>query len=162
MASLTTTFIDAQRNRNTSIYQNPSSRPVQGTVRVARFSYPLSASLAAADTIDLGFLNLGAVKIIPESSRVINPTADADYSAILTLQKVDAAGNATEVAHTGTPATPAATTANAVTSFVRPSSLLVPDVAVTDYLRILVGTVTTAASTGTLLFEIAYTSEEAP
>lgn len=162
MASLTTTFIDAQRNRSLSLFQNPNARPVQGTLRIAKFSYTLAASLAAGDTIDLGFLNLGAVKVIPELSRVINRTADADYSAILTLQKVDAGGTATELAHTGTPSTPAATTANAATAFVRPSTLVVPDVSVNDFLRILVGTVTTAASTGTLDFEIAYVSEEAP
>jgi len=160
MATLATDLITAQRARNTTLSSNPSLRPVQSTIHFARFSFTTAAGtapiLVAADVIDLGFLKLGKVKVIPELCRVINPTAAPDVAAVLTLQKVDTAGTAVAL-------TAAATlTAAAAVAMARVSSTIaLTEVADTDYLRLLVGTVTTSASAGVIDVEIAYTSEEA-
>jgi hypothetical protein len=162
-------------------------------------SITTAATLTAADFIDLAFLKVGKVKIIPELCRLFNP--GAVMAAVFTLQKVDVSGNVVALSRAATLA------ANSLVALVRNFSAWVtstayvvgdvvatggavykcltahtsgtfatdlaavkwvlvtstaaPEVADTDYLRLLVGTVTTGTAGGQLEVEIAYTSEEA-
>jgi hypothetical protein len=153
MANLDTAIYTAQTTRDTSLYVNQSFRPLQQPLRFARFEYtiPASPGLTAADKLRLGFLNASNAKIVPELSRITSQGTGA--AVVVTLKKCDTAGTETSL-------TAAATLNENSVALARPSALVVPEVEQTDYLFLLLGTVTTETAGTVILVEIAYYSEE--
>jgi hypothetical protein len=153
MANLDTSIYTAQTTRDNSIYVNPSFRPLQQNLKIARFEYtiPASPGLTAADKLRLGFLGVPNAKIVPELSRMVSQGTGA--AVVATLKKCDAAGTETSL-------TAAATLNENSVALARPSALVVPEVEQADYLFLLLGTVTTETAGTVILVEIAYYSEE--
>jgi len=153
MANIDTAIYTAQTTRDTSLYVNASFRPLQQPLRFARFEYtiPASPGLTAADKLRLGFLNASNAKIVPELSRITSQGTGA--AVVVTLKKCDTAGTETSL-------TAAATLNENSVALARPSALVVPEVEQTDYLFLLLGTVTTETAGTVILVEIAYYSEE--
>lgn len=154
MANLDTDIYTNQTTREISLHVDQSLRPLQQGLRIARFEYtiPASPGLTAADKLRLGFLKVPNVNIIPELSRITSQGAGA--AVVVTLKKCDTAGTETSL-------TAAATLNENSVAFARPSSLVVPEVEETDYLFLLLGTVTTETAGTVILVEIAYYSEQA-
>ncbi len=154
MANLDTAIYTAQTTRDTSLYVNQSFRPLQQHLKFARFEYtiPASPGVTEADKLRLGFLNAANAKIVPELCRITSQGAGA--AVVLTLKKCDTAGTETTL-------TAAATLNSNSVALARPATTnAVAEVEQTDYLFLLLGTVTTETAGTVILVEIAYYSEE--
>lgn len=152
MANLDTDLYTQQVERETNLHYNPSVRPLQQDLKIARFEYTIpAAGVTAADKLRLGFLRVPNAKIVPELSRIVSQGTGA--AIVFTLKKCDTSGTETAL-------TAAATLAENSVAFARPSGLVVPEVEETDYLFALLGTVTTETAGTVILFEIAYYSEQ--
>lgn len=153
MANLDTDIYTNQTTREISLHVDQSLRPLQQGLRIARFTYTIpTAGVTAADKLRLGFLKVPNAKIMPELSRITSQGTGA--AIVFTLKKCDTAGTETSL-------TAAATLNENSVVLARPSALVVPEVEETDYLFLLLGTVTTETAGTEILVEIAYYSEQA-
>lgn len=142
--------LDAHR-QGSKPRQTPAALHVQGTRRLARFEVDMSGTEADGDVIELGSLNVKGARILPETSR-IRFGGSGNGNAGVTLQRRNAAGTVLESLGAAT----ANQAATAAPTFAGTKTDTIPTAA-SDYLTLLVGTVTTAfATTRVLIVEVDY------
>lgn len=155
MATFDTTLITKQEGRSANLHYNPNMDVLVAPVRIARFEYTLAGTEASGDKIRLGYLGVNKAYVVPEQSSVVCPSG-AGCAIVMTLKKVDT--SATETALTAAATQVAANRVALARPATTPTVAAVND---TDYLELLLGTVTTATAGSVLLVEVAYYSEQA-
>lgn len=156
MASINTAERTAQLE---TLYKRdvaPSYQPLQAPLRIASYgTITLTAnSVTAGDTIVLGTLGCGG-RIVPEHCRIVGTAGSVEGT--FKVQKVNAAGTATDVTGLAT----LATDETAVPFLKRSGARTLADFEATDYLRLTIGTATNLAATDTIELYLAYASDEA-
>lgn len=163
MPTFKTDFKTQQDARGTTLQYNPTATAVQSPLRAARLSYTCVGTEVTADVIDLGYLRVKNARIMPELSRISNPTGSASVIIGAKLQKcsVDSAG-----AITATDLSAVADVSNNSVTFARITGGDIPTIAADEYVRVLLST--TAATTFTMAanqvidFDLVYQAPDAP
>ena len=146
MASRESSFFTLQKERDYKLHSEQSVRDLVGSLRTVRIPYTVTGSETGTDTIELCYPQIEGY-LIPELSRVSN-TGAGDVDVDLTIRKVNEAGTATAL-------TAAAAVDNDSVAFARPSGLVVPIIAKTDYLQALTA-VTAMTAADILVFELTF------
>lgn len=156
MGSINTAERTAQLEKSFKRNVNLSLRKLQAPLRIASFgTITLTAdSDEANDTIVLGSLDIGG-QIIPELCRIVG--TGGSVQGTVKLQKVNAAGTATDLTGLAT----LATDETAVAFLKKAGARTGADFAKTDILRLIIGTATALAAGDTIELYLAYASEEA-
>lgn len=163
MPTFKTDFKTQQDARDITLQYNPSATAVQSPLRVARVSYTCVGTEVTADVLDLAFLRVKNARIMPELSRISNPTGSGSVIIGAKLQKcsVDAAGTIT-----ATDLSAVADVSNNSVTFARITGGDIPTIAADEYVRILLST--TASTTFTMAagqvidFDLVYQAPDAP
>lgn len=155
MANLDTTERTAQLESRYKREVSPDYRPLQSDLKIARYgTITLTAnSDADGDTITLGELGCGGV-IIPELCRIVGTSGSVQGT--FKVQKVNAAGTATDITGLAT----LATDETAVAFLKKTGARTGAAFASTDYLRLIIGTATALAAGDTIELYLAYCSDE--
>lgn len=155
MANLDTAERTAQLESAYKRSVSPSYRGLQAPLRIASFgTITLTGdSDAANDTITLGNLGCGG-RIIPELCRIVGTAGNVQGT--FKVQKVDAAGTATDITGLAT----LATDETAVAFLRKAGAASGADFAATDYLRLIIGTATALAATDTVELYLAFSTDD--
>lgn len=151
MANIDTAEYTAQQARATTRNVSPSYRPLQRSLKIAKYETITLTSASAGDDIRLG--NLGVPGTIhPEHCRLVGLSGSIE--GVFTLEKVTPAGTVSAL-------TGGATLATDGTSvpFARASGAL-PTFAAEDNLQLTITTATAVAADDTVELVLAYSSDE--
>jgi hypothetical protein len=141
-----------QEQRSIRRDANPSARPLQQPLRIAKFSYSLVGTEAVSDLIVLGSLQTDGAVIIPELSRgyITNAAGTAAGTATLSA-RLERVSNGDDLTVTGALAARAALTPL--------TTRVTPTVDAGDYIQAVVTAISNVA-TDVLHLEIAYRTDK--
>jgi hypothetical protein len=141
MATFKTSNYTGQENAVNGRSSRPNALKLQSYVRRLTVNYTCVGTEVTADLLNLAFPRLENCKLIPEQSRITNPTSGASVIIGAKLQKVNPAGTAVDLSAV-------ADVSNNSVTFARITDGSLPAIDHDDYLRILLST--TAATTFTM------------
>lgn len=152
MATLLSAQRTAQLARANERSASPSYRPLQRSLRIAKFDdYTFVGTPTANDDLVLGELGVSNAEIIPEQCRI--SSLNGAMSGVARLEKVDAAGTVTALSGLTT------FNDNSV-EFARIAGQDTVEVTSGEYLQVTFTTVTAIVATDIVRVEIGYASDD--
>jgi hypothetical protein len=132
----------------------PSALPMQSIMRRLTLSYTCTGAELTGDKFRVAFPHMANCKLIPELSRVTNPTGGASFIGDVKLQKVNTAGTEVDL-------TAAAAISNNSVAFARITDGSLPAIGHDDYIQFLLSGTVTAAANQVVILELALECPEA-
>lgn len=132
----------------------PSALPMHSVMRRLTLSYTCTGAELTGDKFRIAFPHLANCKLIPELSRVTNPTTGGSFIGSVKLQKVNTAGTEVDL-------TAAAAVSNDSVAFARITDGSLPAIGFDDYLQFLLSGTVTAAANQVVILELALECPEA-
>lgn len=150
MATFKTTFRTEQEQSTYKLHAQPSHRPVQSDLKIARFDYTFAGTEATTDVIELGSLGLAGAVVIPELSRIRDTGGAQDIDVSMKLTAM--------IGSTATDLSGVVAFDNASIAFTEIAGVALPALGASDVLRLTIsdGAIGAVTAGETISVEVVY------